>query len=267
MGFSSAAVVEALPLSPRLRRVSLRIQDPEALAIARCADSAVGVYFDAASPDEGRTYSVRRHNGDRIELDVALHPGGPGSRWAQTAEPGDCVGLDHARSWYRPAPGTLWQLLVTDLAGLPATARIIEEAPPGISTTVIAEIVDHHDLDYLPARSGVTVLPSMGTGNGYAPSRLAELVRQIDLPADGYGWFAGEAGASRAVRKYLRGRGWTIDQYDVAGYWRSGSEVWDAEFARLSDDLFAVYQRAIADGKGDKAALEEFDDALDQAGL
>ncbi|KAA0111271.1 siderophore-interacting protein [Mycolicibacterium sp. P1-5] len=267
MGFSSASVVEALPLSPRLRRVSLRIDDPESLAIGRCPDSAVGVYFNAASPGEGRTYSVRHHDGNLIDLDVALHPGGPGSRWARTAEPGDSVGLDHARSWYRPLPGTAWQLLVTDLAGLAATARIIEEAPPGVSTWVIAEVVDHQDLDYLPVGPGVTVLPSLGTGNGYAPSRLAELVRQIDLPAEGYGWFAGEAGASRAVRKYLRGRGWTIDQYDVAGYWRSGSEAWDVKFARLGDDLFAVYQRAVADGKGDKAALEEFDDALDQAGL
>lgn len=268
MGSSPASVIETLQLSPRLRRVSLHVEDLETLAIPSSdADCAVGVYFASTSAGEGRTYSVRHHDGNRIDLDIALHPGGPGTVWARTAAPGDRVGLDHARSWYRPAPGGAWQLLVTDLAGLPATARIIEQASPSVSTTVIVEAVDHHDLDYLPVRPGVTVIPSLGTGNGMAPSRLAELVRHIDPPVHGYCWFAGEAAASREVRKYLRGRGWTIDQYDITGYWRSGSEAWDTEFALVGTDLFGIYQRAIADGKGEKMATEEFDDALERAGL
>ena len=267
MSFSPATVIETIPLSPRLRRVSLRVEDPGALALAPGADAAVGVYFDAQSPDEGRTYSVRRHDGDEIDLDVALHPGGPGSRWAQTARPGDRVGLNYARAWYRPPPGTTWQLLVADLAGLPAAARIIVETPVTVATTIVVEVVDHRDLDYLSVGPGVTLVPSLGTGNGFAASRLADLVSQIDLPAEGYCWFAGEAGASRAVRKYLRGHGWTVDQYDVAGYWRVDSTAWDERFAAIGAELFANYQRAIADGRGDKVAFEEFEDALEEAGL
>jgi NADPH-dependent ferric siderophore reductase len=267
MSFSPASVIEAVQLSPRLRRISLRVDDPEALAIPSGGDCAVGVYFDSTSHGEGRTYSVRRHHGNRIDLDIVLHTGGVGSTWAQRANAGDRVGLDHARSWYRPPSGTAWQLLVTDLSGLPATARIVEEPPLTASTTVIVEAADHHDLDYLPARPGVTVIPTLGTGNGVAPSRLADLVRQIDLPAHGYCWFAGEATASREVRKYLRGRSWASDQYDITGYWRLDSETWDAKFALVGDEVLTVYQRAIADGKGDKVASEEFDDALEQVGL
>lgn len=267
MNSSPASVIEVLQLSPRLHRVSLHVHDPESLAIPAGADCAVGVYFDQTSPNEGRTYSVRRHAGDRVDLDVALHSGGPGAAWAQTAGPGDRVRLDHARSWYRPTAGTARQLLISDLAGLPATARILEEAPLTIATTVIVEAADHHDLDYLPAHAGVTVIPSMGSGNGLAPSRLPELVRQVDLAAYGYCWFAGEAAAAREVRKYLRACGWTIDQYDITGYWRFGSETWDAKFALVGNDVLAVYQRAIADGKGDKVASEAFDDALERVGL
>ncbi|TGD89787.1 siderophore-interacting protein [Mycolicibacterium sp. CH28] len=267
MSFSYASVIETLQLSPRLRRIALRVEDPASLAIQPGGDSAVGVYFDPAERDEGRNYSVRRHDGDRIDLDIVLHASGPGTSWAKTARAGDRVGLDHARSWYRPAPGTDWQLLVSDLAGLPATARIIEELPRAISTTVLVEVTDHHDLDYLPTRPGVTVLPSFGTGNGCAPSRLADLVSRLDLPDRGYCWFAGEAGESRAVRKYLRGRGWSRDQYDITGYWRFDSEVWDARFAVVEDEVLKVYQQALADGKGDKVASEEFDDALEQVGL
>ena len=267
MSFSSATVIETLQLSPRLRRISVRIDDPESLAIPAGGDCAVGVYFDPTTPEAGRTYSVRRHDGDRIDLDIVLHTGGRGSTWAQTATTGHRVGLDHARAWYRRPPGTAWQLLVTDLSGLPATARIVEEAPPAVATTVIVEAADHHDLDYLPARPGVTVIHSLGTGNGVTPSRLPDLVRQSDLPVPGYCWFAGEEAASREVRRYLRVHGWTIDQYDITGYWRLDSEAWDAKFALLGDEAVAVYQRAIDAGRGDKVASEEFDDALHRIGL
>lgn len=267
MSFSRASVIETLQVGPRLRRVCLHVEKPEALAIPSGADCAVGVYFDGTSTGESRTYSVRHHDGNRIDVDIALHAGGPGTAWARSAEPGDCVGLDHARAWYRPTTAGAWQLLVTDLAGLPATARIVEQTPPSMSTTVIVEAVDHHDLDYLPVRPGVTVVPSLGTGNGVTPSRLPELARGVELPESGYCWCAAEAAASREIRKYLRSRGWTIDQYDISGYWRFGSEDWDAKFALVGNVLFGVYQRAIADGKDEKAATEEFDDALERAGL
>jgi NADPH-dependent ferric siderophore reductase len=292
MTFSYASVVETAELSPRLRRITLRIDDPEALAVQRAGDSAVGVYFpivtpeddripppivtgtdgtryvDPASDAQGRTYSVRHHDGDLIVIDIILHARGPGTTWAADTGPGDRVGLDHARSWYRPEPTTDWQLLVADLSGLPAVARIIAELPPGIPATAIVEVADRDDLDYLPSHPGVTVVPSVGTGNGHAPSQLAHLVRKLALPdGRGYCWFAGEAAESRTVRKYLRGLDWTIDQLDITGYWRFDSETWDAKFALIEDDVLAVYERALADGKGDKVASEEFDDALERIGL
>ena len=61
--------------------------------------------------------------------------------------------------------------------------------------------------------------------------------------------------------------GWTIDQLDVTGYWRFDSETWDAKYALVADDVEAVYARALADGKGDKVADEEYDEALERAGL
>ena len=269
MAFSPASVVESTQLNPRLRRIVLQIDDPDALAVKRGGDSAVGVYFSGPSPDgEGRNYSVRHHSRDRITLDVVLHARGLATTWARSAGPGDRVGLDHARSWYRPEPSTQWQLLVTDLSGLPATARIIEELPGGMPVTAIVEVADREDLDYLPRHPAVTVTASVGTGNGAAPSHLAQLVREFALPAGrGYCWFAGEAAESRAVRKYFRGLGWTIDQMDVTGYWRFDSETWDAKYALVADDVEAVWVRALKEGKSERAADEEFDEALERAGL
>lgn len=292
MSFSYASVVETIPLSPRIRRVTLQIEDPAALDVPQSGDSAVGVYFPVVAPDgrrippgfvtgpdgtryvdddssnEGRNYSIRHHDGDHIDLDVVLHARGAGTTWASTAGPGERVGLDHARSWYRPESTTDWQLLVTDLSGLPATARIIEELPGGFTVTVIAEVADREDLDYLPSHPDVTVIHRTGTGNGNAPSVLAQLVRGFALPdGRGYCWFAGEAAESRAVRKHFRGLGWTIDQLDVTGYWRFDAETWDAKYALVSDAIEAVYVQARADGKANKVADEEYDEALERAGL
>jgi NADPH-dependent ferric siderophore reductase len=269
MAPSPASVVETIQLSSRLRRVVLQVDDPGALGVKPGGDSAVGVYFSGpATEGEGRNYSVRHHTGDKITLDVVLHARGLATTWARGARPGDRVGLDHARTWYRPEPGTDWQLLVADLSGLPATARIIEELPEDASATAIVEVPDRDDLDYLPRRENVAVIACVGTGNGAAPSRLAGHVRDLALPAGrGYCWFAGEAAESRAVRKYLRGLDWTIDQMDVTGYWRFDSETWDAKYALLADDVEAVWARARREGRSEKAADEEFDEALERAGL
>jgi NADPH-dependent ferric siderophore reductase len=272
VSFSYASVVETAQLSARLRRIVLHVDEPAALDVKHAGDSAVGIYFsgadDAAESSEGRNYSVRHHDGAAITVDVVLHAQGPGAAWASAARPGDRVGLDHARSWYRPEPDTEWQLLVSDLSGLPATARILEDMPEDTPAIVIVEVAAADDLDYLPKRRQTTVMPRIGSGNGHGPSALARTVAELDLPAGrGYCWFAGEAAESRTVRKFLRGLGWTIDQYDITGYWRQDSESWDARFAELQDDVLPVYERALTDGKGDKVAFEEFDAACERIGL
>lgn len=272
MPFSYASVIEAVRLSRRLQRIVLHVDEPAALDAAHAADSTVGVYFATdgrVHPDsECRSYSIRRRDGANITIDVVMHTHGPGTRWASTAAPGHRVGLDHARSWYRPGTTAEWQLLVSDMSGMPAAARILEELPDGTPTILLIEVADRDDLGYLPQRPDVSVVPLVGTGNGDAPSRLASSVRNLDLPAGrGYCWFAGESAQSRAVRKYVRSLGWAVDQYDITGYWREDSEAWDARFAEVQDEVLPVYERALAEGKGAKLAFEEFDAACERIGL
>ncbi len=274
MSHSYASVVDTRTLTGRLRRIVLHVDDPDALAVRPDADSAVGVYFSPGDhPDgEGRNYSVRHQDGALLTVDIALHREGPGSSWAKTATPGHRVILDHARAWYHPPAAARWQLLVTDLSGLPAAARIIEELPSVTGNVegaiVIAEVPTADDLAYLPRREGVTVLPYLGTGNGLGPSVLADAVRAVSMPPGrGYCWFAGEAAESRAVRKYLRSLGWQRDDYDITGYWRVDSERWDARFEEAGDEALIVYERALAAGKDEKVAFEEFDEVCERIGL
>ncbi|BDX34937.1 siderophore-interacting protein [Mycobacterium antarcticum] len=262
-------VAEVSDVGPRMRRVVFDVPRITELRLPGAGDEALGVYFSDGT--EGRNYSVRRRGpGEhQITCDFVIHQHGLASDWARRARVGDRVRLDHARSWYRPAPSTRWQLLVADLSGLPALARILDELPAGAEASVILEVADDSDVAYLPARPDVPMVVTVGTGNGYAPSKLGELVRGHAHPdGRGYCWFAGEAGATRGVRKQLRREhGWHADQYDVVGYWRFDSETWDRRYEAVGEEMLAVYERALAEGKGAKVAAEEYDEALERVGL
>jgi NADPH-dependent ferric siderophore reductase len=269
--YVAGSVVQSATLTPRLHRVVLHVPELARLAIPHCADAAVGIYFSAADPS-GRTYTVRECDAASrlITVDVVVHGhGGIGADWARRAAPGDQVGLAHANSWYRPQPSAEWQVLAADLAGLPALARIIDELSPDVRAVAIAEVSDRRDLDYLPKRGNVHLVTSVGTGNGLTDSVLARLVAEHAPTAGrGYCWLGGEAAEARAVRKHLRDeRHWESDQLDVMGYWRRDAERWDRRYAQVGARLFEAYQRAIATGTPEKVAAEEFDAALERAGL
>ena len=290
MGYSRARVRGVDDLTPNLRRLTFDVADLPGLGLPGVADEAVGIYFPAESqrstPDmqcrdgiwayydldptpDGRNYSIRAADpaAGTVVVDFVIHAAGPATTWAQRTEPGHEVVMTHARSWFAPPTGTGRLVLAADLAGLPALARIIEALPVVDGVTVVAEVPSPTDLAYLPERKVETI--TLIGGNGRTPSRLAETVAGLDLPnTAGYCWFAGEASESRTVRKHLRSElRWGRDSYDVIGYWRQDAERWTRRYSERSTELFAVYRQALADGKTEKEASEEFDEALERVGL
>lgn len=290
MTTSPAVVVQVEPtVCERIRRVVVEVDEPERLGVPAVADAAVAMYFpdergelapmtcrdgvwghhDVDPAPEGRNYSIRYDQGDRLVIDFALHDHGVAADWIERAATGDRLTLAYGRSWYRPDPDADWVLLVADLAGLPALARIVEELPREASGIAVVEVPDEDALAYLPEHPGIRVVPTVGSGNGDGHSRLGEVVTGLDLPAGrGYCWLGAEAAQSRAVRKYLRReQGWQAGQFDIIGYWRFDSEEWARRFAPVQDEMVAVYTGALAAGKSDAEASEEFDTALERAGL
>jgi NADPH-dependent ferric siderophore reductase len=260
------SVVESGSVNPHFTRVLLDVPDTKRLNLPPGADTAVGIHFGGSHTAPGRTYTVRRDDrpNGRITVDILMHGDGIGTGWASHVSAGDKVILAHANSWYRPPETTAWQLLVADMAGLPALARILDEAPR-MPTMVIVEVVDQSDLAYLPNRPDVHTVPLFGTANGALAARVAAYARNDNA---GYCWFAGEAREARLVRKYLRRElRWEMSQLDVMGYWRRHSADWDTQFAVVGADLYSVYTAALDDGKSAKDAMEVFDEALEQAGL
>ena len=292
MGYSRAKVVETTILNPRLIRIRLDVPNLAGLALPELADEVVGIFFPAGGQDsppdmecrdgiwgyydvdpmpEGRNYTVRgiEPGTNVMTVDFVVHDHGVATMWAQRAQVGDEVAMAHGRGWYCPEPSTDWQLLVADLAGLPALARIIEELPEGARATAIVEVVEESDLDYLPSREGVELISLVGSGNGYGDSRLDTAVEQFEHPEGrGYCWFAAEAKASRAVRNHLRRRfGWKTEQCDIIGYWRFDGEKWARKFSEQGAQALEVYTKALAEGKSPKVANEIYDEALERVGL
>jgi NADPH-dependent ferric siderophore reductase len=235
-------------LSPHLVRLTLAV-DP-AFTSTGVPDEWVGLVVPGQF--QSRYYTVRSYGVGRLVLDVVVHEVGLVTEWVVR---GDCVGstvtVSEPKGSYALPDGAEWQLLVGDLTGLPALARIAETS--SLPTRIWAEVPD--DLSsYLPSTADVTWLQSPADGS----SRLAEVVESIEWPpGDGYFWMAGESAQMRAIRKFLmRERKLPASAYDVMGYWRASTgrqpravdpgPIWRAGKAQgLSDEeIWARYDEA-----------------------
>lgn len=207
-------------------------------------------YSDGVTPGPLRTYTVRAVRTDPVEIDVdfVLHEGGVAATWAHTAVPGDVVGLNSPAASFCPSPETVRQCLVADLAGIPALARLLEQTPAGVRSTVVVEVPGPDDEIELPV-SGDTRVHWIHGGNGHGPSRLADAVRSLPCPsADGasYTWVAGETKTMRAVRSYFRKElRLPAGAFKVVGYWIEDAARWQERFDGLPDgvrhELFSMW--------------------------
>jgi NADPH-dependent ferric siderophore reductase len=117
-----------------------------------------------------RTYTIRHLRAERCEVDVdfVLHgDGGPASRWAMRAEPGDPIQISAPnRSYGGEVGGYEWKppsdvkrvLLIADETALPAAAGIVEElaglpAPPLVDAFI--EVPTAADRLELPRWAGL----------------------------------------------------------------------------------------------------------------
>ncbi|WP_433186299.1 siderophore-interacting protein [Actinoallomurus sp. CA-150999] len=179
-----------------------------------------------------RSYTVReqRRAPDELDVDFALHgDGGPASRWAAQALPGDRVVVlgpttpDNGGVDFRPPPGTDWVLITGDETALPAVAGILAWLPAGTRAQVWLEVPHAADVRDLPTEADAEV--TWLVRDGAAPGLVLDAVRAATLPAGTpYAWIAGEAGGVRALRRHLVGeRGLDRRAVVFTGYWRRGA--------------------------------------------
>lgn len=285
-----AEVVRTQDLSPTLRRVVLGGSGLADFRTTGVGDEYVRLIFPVegqAEPtlptvtdgnlDYGsidlntmRTYTVRRFDQQHgeVSIDFVVHGHGVATTWARNAVPGRPLGLNSPTGLYCPPQNLDWQVLVSDLAGLPALARLLEQTPDEVQTRVVVEVPGPDDEICLPKRARTTVTWVRG-GNGRVGSRLDEIVRKLHLPdGDGYVWVAGETAALRSVRRYLRHElRLPSDSFKVVGYWTDASESWQERYDALDDSTRRDLEGLWDSDRDEEELLDEYEDLLTALGL
>lgn len=226
----------------------LRVLIPPAgaeLALPTIDETFTVTYPEGAAEPESRVYTIsdlRIIDGrTQIDLDIALHERGVGSDWARTCEPGDRVGLVEPHGLYAAPAGVGWQLLAADVTGLPALARILRGLDPGQRVQAVVVLTDEADRIALPSPADVDVTWVQVEHDGLISEALSDAVIAAELPeTDRYVWLAGEARASRAVRKHLRRTlCWPQTDFYTCGYWQLEAELWNARFEQVAEQVIA----------------------------
>jgi NADPH-dependent ferric siderophore reductase len=176
-----------------------------------------------------RTYTPRRWDVEAGELtvDFLLHGEGPGSTWAQQAQPGHVVAVSNQPGGAYKVDGEAdWYLIGGDEAALPGVGTILEALPASCFAHVFVEVADAAEELKLesPARFTVTWLHH-GGAIGRVGRKLEQAVRQFRFP-EGYGriWIGCEAGVMRDIRRYLLNeRGMDRAHAHTQGYWKYGA--------------------------------------------
>jgi NADPH-dependent ferric siderophore reductase len=232
-------------------------------------------YPEGASELTHRVYTISDHrvvDGEvLVDIDIALHERGIGSDWARDCAVGSRVGLLEPRGLYGAPEDVEWQLLAADITGVPALARILRGLQPGQRAEAVVVLTDAGDEIPLPSAGDVTVRWQVVERETDVCEALSAAVVERELPTDGsrYVWLAGEARASRAVRRHLRRElGWPQSDFYTCGYWQVDAEKWNARYEEVADQVIAEAHEAEARSGGDEGAyLDALDDIYDKAGL
>ncbi|MEW5421589.1 DUF2218 domain-containing protein [Amorphus sp. 3PC139-8] len=186
------------------------------------------ILWPAAGKLATRIYTIRRIDpaSGTLDIDFFMHGGkGPGVKWANTASPGDIVGILGPAA-YGPKPAD-WVLLAGDETGLPGIARILENLPASAQGVALIEVADTREEQPIEGPSGVEIrwLHRNGAASG-TTSLLADTVCALDLPADKTGlffWGGAEFATFKTMRTYLTQEiGLPRSRIVAFSHWRRG---------------------------------------------
>lgn len=235
-----AEVADVVDLTPRMRRVTLRGDLADLPGDGPTDHTKLFFPVDGVEsvPEVGprglvapppgtprpyREYTIRRHAGDEVDVDVVRHGSGLAGQWVE--DPCGAVWLLGPRSSIEVAPRD-WYVLGGDETALPALSRWLDRVPPAATVIVLAEVADAAEEAYLPDPR-VRWLRRDGVPAGES-TLLADALTEVEVPpGEGFAWMGAEASVLRPVRRRLRDwadRGLPAEAVDLDGYWRRGVE-------------------------------------------
>lgn len=185
------------------------------------------LWENARQRPAARKYTVRAVDRDAgtLDIDFVLHAdAGPGSAFAESARPGDQLGL------IGPGGGGLvdadWYLFAGDETALPAISRMLEHLPATARGMAFIEVADAAEIQPLASEAAIDVawLHRNGAAAGTTPL-LVDAVRGARFPEDTrrHVWVGCEFNAFRAIREHVRPeRSLKKHEHLIVSYWRRG---------------------------------------------
>jgi NADPH-dependent ferric siderophore reductase len=183
------------------------------------------VYPEGAVRPVARDYTPRRYDpaANTLTLDFVLHSDGPATTWAAQARPGQFLGVGGPRGSFVVPDDFDWYLFAGDEAALPAIGRRLEELPAGTRAIAVVEVADAAEEQRFDTRARVDMhwVHRQGPATGHH-ALLQKALAGLALPSgEGYAWVAAEAGAAKALRRYLVDeRRLPKDRVKAAAYWK-----------------------------------------------
>ena len=183
-----------------------------------------------------RTYTVRRYDAERGELDVdvVVHGDhGVAGPWAAAARPGDLIGVTGPGG--KSLHSAEHTVLVADLAGAPAIATLLEGLPADAHGTAVLGVPTPADEPPLTRPAGVG-LRVVTTPDDDESALIAE-VQGLERPAGSvFAWVAAESETVRSLREHFR-EGWGLGREDMlcTGYWKRGLSETDYDLRFRND--------------------------------
>ena len=181
-----------------------------------------------------RIYTIQAIDVEKgfVDIDFVLHPGleTPAAKFAQTAKPGEVIGMIGPGGEHVPDGGHL--ILLGDDTAIPAISRILRELPEGRTADVWIEVDGPGDILPLKAETAsVRWLFRKGRPAG-TTGLLSDAVRKIDpktLPEDIFVWSGSEFTDFKEIRRIVR-KEWGLakDRQLIVAYWRRGAQGDDA---------------------------------------
>lgn len=179
-----------------------------------------------------RSYTIRARDPRTraIDIDVLLHaregggPLAPGARWGMTAAAGDEVGVLSPSGGRVPQADRL--ILLADACGLPAVARILEDAQPGRQAYAWCWVDSPQECRALPAQLQRHVTWFCAGRPGASEEGIAAVrawLQQQDWsqPQGTQLWAAGGQAMAVAIRQWARGHAPAASvRRLVSSYWR-----------------------------------------------
>lgn len=188
-------------------------------------------YFAPDGPDEKvhpvRTYTVRSHRPDKLELDIdfVVHGDeGPATRWAQAAKPGSFLGFFGPSQTKVAEFYADWYLLAADLSAMPIVEATLEAMPAEAQGVAVFEVPSEEDIRDIAAPEGIEITWLIHEDAHLPSTAQVDFIKSLDWRSGVLQTcIAGESSVIRSLRDYLHNERMVPkkDTY-ISGYWKIG---------------------------------------------